>query len=59
MDANSSGFFNSMPIMWSLMAVMIVSEVAMWWMMSKMHQKIFKRIEALEAQMSLFRSKEQ
>jgi hypothetical protein len=58
MDANSSGFFNSMPIMWALMAVMIVGEVSMWWIMSKMHRKIFKRIKALEAHMLLLRSKE-
>lgn len=41
------------------MAIMAVSEIAMWWLMSKMHKKMFKRIESLEAALSARQSKEQ
>jgi hypothetical protein len=58
MNMDTSSFFNSVSAMWIVMALMIVSEAAMWVMMSKMHKKIFERIETLEVEISKHQSKE-
>jgi len=58
MDTHSAGGLSAMSIMWILMTIMVVSEIAMWWMMSKMHKKMFKRIEVLEAALSTRQVKE-
>lgn len=58
MDMNSSSGWDSASLMWFVMAIMVISEIAMWWMMTNMHKKMFARIEALEAALAVRKSTE-